>query len=72
MVLLARTLIKNPELLILDEPLHGLDSARKRAVRAIVNTLAARDGTTLIYVTHCPDEVPECVDRTLTLQSAQR
>ncbi len=72
MVLLARTLIKNPELLILDEPLHGLDSARKRAVRAIVNTLAARDGTTLIYVTHCPDEVPECVYRTLTLQSAQR
>lgn len=72
MVLLARTLIKNPELLILDEPLHGLDSARKRAVRAIVNTLAVRDGTTLIYVTHCPDEVPECVTRTMTLQSAQR
>ncbi|MCC8071833.1 MAG: ATP-binding cassette domain-containing protein [Bacteroidales bacterium] len=67
LVLLARTFIKNPELLILDEPLHGLDAARKRAIRAIVNTLASRDGATLIYVTHYLPEVPECVRFTKTL-----
>lgn len=70
LTLLARTFVKNPELLILDEPLHGLDFARKRAVRAIVNALTTRDNTTLIYVTHRLDELPECVDRTKTL--AQR
>lgn len=72
MVLLARTLVKNPELLILDEPLHGLDRARKRAVRAVVNTLAMRDGTTMVYVTHRTDETPECVDHALTLAAPQR
>ncbi len=69
LVLLARTFIKNPELLILDEPLHGLDSSRKRAVRAVINALAARDRSALIYVTHYVDEMPECVGHTLTLPS---
>lgn len=67
LTLLARTFVKNPELLILDEPLHGLDFARKRAVRAIINALTTRDNTTLIYVTHRMDELPECVDCTKTL-----
>lgn len=68
LTLLARTFIKNPELLILDEPMHGLDRCRKKAVKSIVNTLAVRDNTTMIYVTHCPDELPECVTHTLTLR----
>lgn len=63
MALLARTLIKNPPLLILDEPLHGLDASRKRAVTAAVDTLCRRDNTTLVFVTHCPGELPGCVDR---------
>lgn len=67
MVLLARTLIKGAPLLILDEPLHGLDAARKRAVKAVVNTLAVRDGVTLIYVTHRLEELPECITHTFTL-----
>ena len=67
LALLARTFIKQPELLILDEPLHGLDMLRKRSVRAIINHLVARDGLTLIYVTHYLPEVPECVTHTKTL-----
>lgn len=67
MTLLARTFIKNPELIILDEPMHGLDSCRKKAVKSIIDSLCARDNSTLIYVTHCPDERPECITRTLTL-----
>lgn len=67
LVLLARTFIKHPRLLILDEPLHGLDATRKRSVRAIINRLVARDRLTLVYVTHYLPEVPDCVTRTKTL-----
>ncbi len=67
LVLLARTFIKHPRLLILDEPLHGLDAARKRSVRAIINRLVARDRLTLVYVTHYLPEVPDCVTHTKTL-----
>lgn len=67
LVLIARTFIKHPALLIMDEPLHGLDAARKRSVRAVVNKLVNRDHPSLIYVTHFLPEVPECVTKTKTL-----
>lgn len=67
LVLLARTFIKHPQLLILDEPLHGLDAARKHAVRAIINHLVARHHITLIYVTHYLPEIPECVTKHFSL-----
>lgn len=63
LVLLVRTLIKNPELLILDEPFHGLDAGRKQAAISAIDTMCRRDGTTLVFVTHCPEEVPGCVTR---------
>lgn len=75
MVLLARTFIKQPRLLILDEPLHGLDYARAKAVRALINYFAARSDAypgqypmTLIFVSHYAWEMPECINFTKTLQ----
>lgn len=74
MVLIARAMIKQPRLLILDEPMHGLDYGRKRAMRALINYFAARADLpgshypmALIYVTHHADELPECIDHTLNL-----
>ncbi len=63
LVLLARTMIKNPDLLILDEPLHGLDAVNKARAKQLINQYAAQTGRTLILVTHEPENVPECVDR---------
>ena len=61
LVLLARAFVKDPELLILDEPLHGLDTKRREEVRGIINAFGLREGKTVIMVTHYPEELPACI-----------
>lgn len=61
LVLLARAFVKSPELLILDEPLHGLDTQRRELVRRIINAYCAIPERTLVMVTHYPDELPSCI-----------
>lgn len=67
MLLLARALVKNPELLILDEPLHGLDPRNKSLALSVIDAYAAQTGRTLIYVTHYRQELPSCINRFLHL-----
>ena len=67
LVLLAAAFIKHPDLLILDEPFHGLDAERKEAVRNIINDLVKRNNTTLIFVTHYESEIPSCVNHFFNL-----
>lgn len=63
LVLLVRAFVKDPDLLILDEPLHGLDVSNKQFVSHIIECFCMRKNKTLIYVTHYPDELPKCVTR---------
>lgn len=60
LVLLARAFVKAPQLLILDEPLHGLDSQNRQLVKDIIQTYSELPGKTLIMVTHYEEELPEC------------
>jgi molybdate transport system ATP-binding protein len=69
MVLLARALIKNPPMLILDEPCQGLDEAQTSYFRQFIGLLCEAFGTTLIYVSHYREEIPDCVDRFLRLDN---
>ncbi|MDD2952191.1 MAG: ATP-binding cassette domain-containing protein [Parabacteroides sp.] len=67
LVLLARAFVKDPDLIILDEPLHGLDVSNKKKAAAIIERFCDRPGKTLIYVTHYPHELPACVDKRFEL-----
>ena len=62
LVLLARTLIKDAPLLLLDEPFHGLDASHKTPVRHIIDAVAVRSDAAIVFVTHCPEEVPAGFD----------
>lgn len=65
--LLARAFVKDPELLILDEPLHGLDDINRAKVLQLIDTFCARPHKTLVMVTHYADEYPSCITHHLTL-----
>ncbi len=68
LVLLARAFVKDPELLILDEPLHGLDNVNRRLVKDIIETFCQRPNKTMIMVTHYREEWPACIDHSLQLK----
>ncbi len=68
LVLLARAFVKDPELLILDEPLHGLDNTNRRLVKDIIETFCQRPDKTLIFVTHYQEELPDVIDHSIFLE----
>ncbi|MEP6467312.1 MAG: ABC transporter, partial [Parafilimonas sp.] len=72
LALLARALVKNPPLLILDEPCQGLDEQQVKDFVALVDTLCNQSNKTLIYVSHYENEVPKCIDNTLVLGIGDR
>jgi len=68
LALLARTIIKNPELLILDEPCQGLDQQQTKHFNKLVDGLC-KNGTTLIYVGHFEAQLPECIEKRILLEN---
>ena len=68
MVLLARALIKNPPMLILDEPCQGLDDQQTQYFRALISLLCEAFAKTLIYVSHYRQEIPDVVNQFLRLE----
>jgi molybdate transport system ATP-binding protein len=65
--LLARALIKNPELLIFDEPCQGMDEHQQLHFKHVVDAICAVSPVTLIYVTHYQHEIPDSVTRLIEL-----
>jgi molybdate transport system ATP-binding protein len=72
MLLLARALVKMPSMLILDEPCQGLDQSQTKRFTEMLDVICSKLDTTMIYVTHYPEEIPECVNYLLELENGQK
>jgi molybdate transport system ATP-binding protein len=55
-VALARALLSSPRLLLMDEPLAGLDEEKRQAILLLIETVRDEFGVPMIYVTHARDE----------------
>jgi len=54
---IARALLHEPDVLLLDEPTIGLDTGTRRAITKHVHDLVRHDGLTVLWATHLTDEV---------------
>ncbi|MDP1636217.1 MAG: ATP-binding cassette domain-containing protein, partial [Gallionellaceae bacterium] len=69
-VALARSLVMEPELLLLDEPFSALDAFTRASLQRDVRSIAKRLGFNLIIVTHDIDEAVLMADRALIMAGA--
>jgi len=70
-VALARSLVTQPRVLLLDEPLSGLDSDLKNSILKDIRAWNAERGIPILYVTHSRDEVGAVAERVIRLDGGR-
>lgn len=70
-VAIGRALLSDPRLLLMDEPLSGLDAARKAELLRYVRRLSAEVGVPIIYVSHAPEEILEIADALVLMDAGK-
>lgn len=66
-ILILRAAVKEPEVLILDEPCHGLDEDCRRKILTLLQKISETGTTTLLHVTHDKEEILPCEKHILLL-----
>lgn len=69
-VLVARELVRDPQVLIFDEPCTGLDPEGMYHVRKTMGTLAA-EGRSVVLVTHYPEDIVPAIERVMLIRDAE-
>jgi molybdate transport system ATP-binding protein len=67
LILIARSMVKHPAILILDEPCNGLDEFNRVKTRKLIEKIVNEGKSTVLYVTHSHDEKIPGIDNTLSL-----
>lgn len=70
-VAVARAIVLEPEVLLLDEPLSNLDAKLRRHVREEIRQIQQNLGLTAVYVTHDQEEAMAVSDRIIVMQNAE-
>lgn len=69
LVLLARAMLKHPNILILDEPCVGLDDGHRQMILAVVDLIADSTATHILYVSHTQGEQLGCINQRIHFSS---
>jgi molybdate transport system ATP-binding protein len=70
-VAIGRALLSMPDILVMDEPLAALDSARRGEIVDYIAALKTRIGLPIIYISHSVDEVARLADHMIVLDHGQ-
>lgn len=70
-ILLIRALVKDPPLLILDEPCQGLDAERRDEFLELINEVCLAGNKTMIFVSHYEKDIPACISHFIKLDNGK-
>lgn len=70
-VAIARTLVKNPDIILFDEPMSALDVATRLMLRDELKNIQKEFKTTMIYITHDQEEAFALSDRIMVMDNAK-
>jgi multiple sugar transport system ATP-binding protein len=68
---MGRSIVRNPQVFLFDEPLSNLDAKLRVAMRAEIKSLHKRLGTTIVYVTHDQVEAMTMADKIVVMQAGR-
>lgn len=70
LILIARSVVKSPKILILDEPCHGLDIYNRKHILEMVDQIG-KTNTNLLLITHNKDEIVSSINHILELDKGR-